>query len=31
MMGLGLENDIGYCIKKDLTTIVPEYKDGEII
>ena len=31
MMCLGLENDIGYCIKKDLTTIVPEYKDGEII
>lgn len=31
MIGLGLRNDVGYCIKKDLTTIVPEYKDGEII
>lgn len=30
MMGLGLEEDISYCIKKDITTIVPEYKDGII-
>ena len=31
MMSLGLINDVGYCMKKDITTIVPEYKGGEII
>lgn len=30
MRSLGLDNDIEYCIKKDIIDIVPEYKDGKI-
>ena len=30
MKSLGLENDIGYCVKKSIIDIVPEYKDGKI-
>ncbi|MGG7179116.1 2-phosphosulfolactate phosphatase family protein [Clostridium paraputrificum] len=30
MMDLGLEKDIEYCIQKDITDIVPEYKNGYI-
>ena len=30
MKSLGLENDIGYCIKKSIIDIVPEYKNGKI-
>lgn len=31
MTSLGLQDDIAYCVKKDLTDIVPEYIDGSII
>lgn len=30
MRSLGLDDDIDYCIKKDIIDIVPEYKDGRI-
>ncbi len=30
IMELGLENDLKYCLSKDLVDIVPEYKNGEI-
>ena len=30
MRSLGLDDDINYCIKKDIIDIVPEYKDGRI-
>lgn len=30
MRSLGLDDDIDYCIKKDIIDIVPEYKDGKI-
>jgi len=30
LKSLNLEADIQYCVKKDLFSIVPEYKDGEI-
>lgn len=31
MKDLGLMKDIEYCMKKNITNIVPEYKDGHII
>ena len=31
MLNLNLIDDINYCIKKNITNIVPEYIDGEII
>lgn len=31
MKNLGLMKDIEYCMKKNITNIVPEYKDGHII
>ncbi len=31
MLGLNLENDIEYCIQKNITNIVPEYKDLVIV
>ena len=30
LVDLGLEEDIDYCLQKDLFNIVPEYKDGII-
>ncbi|WP_040214248.1 2-phosphosulfolactate phosphatase family protein [Clostridium polynesiense] len=30
LKSLGLEEDLTYCSKKDIVSIVPEYKDGEI-
>ncbi|MDS0525359.1 2-phosphosulfolactate phosphatase family protein [Clostridium sp. SHJSY1] len=31
MMSLGLEDDINYCVQKNITKIVPEYTKGHII
>ena len=31
MLNLNLEKDIKYCVQKNLTKVVPEYKEGHII
>ena len=30
LISLGLEGDISFCLTRDLTDIVPEYKNGVI-
>ena len=30
LVSLGLEGDISFCLTRDLTDIVPEYKNGMI-
>ena len=30
LVSLGLEGDISFCLTRDLTDIVPEYKNGVI-
>lgn len=31
MLNLGLEEDLGYCVQKNITKVVPQYIDGHII
>jgi 2-phosphosulfolactate phosphatase len=31
MINLGLEEDIKYCVKRNITNVVPEYSEGHII